>query len=82
MWAVAEKEAAKEVALPQPAVRVADVKLLVCIAFVNLYAPASQARNWHLTTSGGCQRVTEPSLSPLLYKFIQTLRPLVILTQK
>jgi hypothetical protein len=28
-------------------------------------------RNWHLTLLGeGCQRVIEPSLSPLLYKIV------------
>ena len=25
-------------------------------------------RNWHLSLREGCQRVTEPILSPLLYK--------------
>jgi len=39
---------------------------------INLYVLANwRGRNWHLPASaGGCQRVFEPVLSPLLYKSI------------
>jgi hypothetical protein len=33
-----------------------------------LAATPGRGRNWHLSKSEGCQRVTEPNLSPLLYK--------------
>lgn len=36
----------------------------------NLYVPISRDRTWHLPQTGGCQRVVEPILSPLLYKFL------------
>jgi hypothetical protein len=37
------------------------------IAPVRVLMP-SRGRNWHLSSREGCQRVTEPNLSPLLYK--------------
>jgi hypothetical protein len=38
-------------------------------------ATPGRGRNWHLSTSEGCQRVTEPNLSPLLYKTEKTAPP-------
>lgn len=40
----------------------------VVIAFIVINLSVG---NWHLPT-GGCQRVIEPNLSPLLYKSITT----------